>query len=138
MRFISLSATAFACLISTTSHAAENFTQEQLKWMERKFNYLEQPLAAYLVCSDEDGYRKYLETTKDLISLYPGTDPIKLKAAFRSKEREAENVADLSLHDRSNQFFTEEDLELQIYNCTREVKWANEEIAEMDRLILKR
>jgi hypothetical protein len=108
-------------------------TKKEKQEIERIVNNSGQSLGWTMECERPDLGNRYLDTLKDTLAIYPGTDPIKVRALLRQVEREAEAVSKLGYIPEP----TQEDIDRKAMICERQMKIVQNEMRTMDAFILK-
>lgn len=108
-------------------------TKKEKQEIERIVNNSGLSLGWTMECERPDLGNRYRETLKDTLAIYPGTDPIKVRALLRQVEREAEVVSKLGYIPEPNQ----EDIDRKAMVCERQMKIVQNEMRTMDAFILK-
>lgn len=92
-------------------------------------------LGGLIECDRNDMRDDYLESLKDALSVYPGTDPVKVRALVRRVEAQGETIGRLGI--KSIPSPTTEDLDLQKKLCSSQILDAKRDMRALDDFILK-
>jgi hypothetical protein len=72
---------------------------------------------------------------RDALSVYPGTDPVKVRALIRRVEAQGETISKLGIKSVASP--TAEDLDQQKRLCKNQIMDAKRDIRALDNFILK-
>lgn len=92
-------------------------------------------LGGLIECDRNDMRDDYLESLKDALSVYPGTDPVKVRALVRRVEAQGETIGRLGI--KSIPSPTTEDLDRQKKLCSSQILDAKRDMRALDDFILK-
>ncbi|MSU95331.1 hypothetical protein EB795_15585 [Pseudomonas mandelii] len=92
-------------------------------------------LGGLLECDRNDMRDDYLESLKDALNVYPGTDPVKVRALVRRVEAQGETIGRLGI--KSIPSPTAEDLDRQKKLCSSQILDAKRDMRALDEFILK-
>ena len=94
-----------------------------------------QNLGGLIECDRHDMRDAYMESLKDALSAYPGTDPVKTRALLRRVEAQGETISRLGIKGIPSP--TTEDLDMQKRACERQVSDAKRDMRALDSFVLK-
>lgn len=94
-----------------------------------------QNLGGLIECDRQDLQMEYLTVLRDALNVYPGTDPVKVRALIRKIERKGEVIGRLGIKGIPEP--TAEDLESQKRICKWQVADAQKDMRTLDDFILK-
>lgn len=86
-------------------------------------------------CDRYDMRDDYLESLRDALRVYPGTDPVKVHALIRRVEAQGETISKLGI--KSDPSPTAEDLDRQKRLCSSQILDAKRDMRVLDNFILK-
>ncbi|MFK7671713.1 hypothetical protein [Pseudomonas lundensis] len=92
-------------------------------------------LGGLIECDRYDMRDSYLESLRDALSVYPGTDSVKVRALIRRVEAQGETISKLGI--KSNPSPTDEDLDQQKRLCEHQILDAKRDMRALDNFILK-
>jgi len=92
-------------------------------------------LGGLIECDRDDMRATYLDSLRDALRVYPGTDPVKVRALIRRVEAQGETIARLGI--KSNPSPSPEDLSLQQRLCRSQISDAKRDMRALDSFILK-
>lgn len=92
-------------------------------------------LGGLIECDRNDMRDDYLESLKDALSVYPGTDPVKVRTLVRRVEAQGETIGRLGI--KSIPSPTTEDLDRQKKLCSSQILDAKRDMRALDDFILK-
>ncbi|MCS8504511.1 hypothetical protein N1E27_15920 [Pseudomonas aeruginosa] len=92
-------------------------------------------LGGLIECDRQDLRDEYVKVLRDALAVYPGTDPIKVRALIRQIERKGEAIGRMGI--KSIPEPTAEDLSRQRDLCGLQVVDAKKDIRALDDFILK-
>lgn len=94
-----------------------------------------QNLGGLIECDRHDMRDAYMESLSDALSVYPGTDPVKVRALLRRVEAQGEAISQLGIKGIPSP--TTEDLEMQKRVCARQISDAKRDMTALDGFVLK-
>ncbi|VVO32047.1 hypothetical protein [Pseudomonas fluorescens] len=94
-----------------------------------------QNLGGLIECDRPDLRDEYVGSLRDALSVYPGTDPVKVRALLRRVEEQGETIGRLGI--KSIPSPTAEDLERQKSLCKSQILEAKRDRRALDNFILK-
>ena len=92
-------------------------------------------LGGLIECDRYDMRDSYLESLRDALSVYPGTDPVKVRALIRRVEAQGETISKLGIKSVASP--TAEDLDQQKRLCKNQILDAKRDMRALDSFILK-
>lgn len=92
-------------------------------------------LGGLIECDRYDMRDSYLESLRDALSAYPGTDPVKVRALIRRVEAQGETISKLGIKSVASP--TAEDLDQQKRLCKNQILDAKRDMRALDSFILK-
>lgn len=92
-------------------------------------------LGGLIECDRYDMRDNYLESLRDALSVYPGTDPVKVRALIRRVEAQGETISKLGIKSVASP--TAEDLDQQKRLCKNQIMDAKRDMRALDSFILK-
>lgn len=92
-------------------------------------------LGGLIECERFDMRDSYLESLRDALSAYPGTDPVKVRALIRRVEAQGETISKLGIKSVASP--TTEDLDQQKRLCKDQILDAKRDMRALDNFILK-
>jgi len=92
-------------------------------------------LGGLIECDRYDMRDTYLASLRDALSVYPGTDPMKVRALIRRVEAQGETISKLGI--KSDPSPTAEDLARQRTLCSNQILDAKRDMRALDNFILK-
>ncbi|WDG75305.1 hypothetical protein [Pseudomonas chlororaphis] len=92
-------------------------------------------LGGLIECDRNNIRDDYLEILQDALSVYPGTDPVKVRALVRRIEAQTETLGKLGI--KSIPSPTAEDLDRQKRLCSSQILDAKRDMQALDSFILK-
>ena len=94
-----------------------------------------QNLGGLIECDRYDMRDAYMESLRDALSVYPGTDPVKVRALIRRVEAQGETISKLGIKSVASP--TAEDLDQQKRLCKNQILDAKRDMRALDSFILK-
>ena len=94
-----------------------------------------QNLGGLIECDRHDMRDAYMESLSDALSVYPGTDPVKIRALLRRVEAQGETISRLGIKGIPSP--TTEDLDMQQRACVWQISGAKRDMRTLDNFVLK-
>lgn len=94
-----------------------------------------QNLGGLIECDRHDMRDVYMESLRDALSVYPGTDPVKVRALLRRVEAQGEVISRLGIKGIPSP--TAEDLDMQQRACVWQISGAKRDMRTLDNFVLK-
>lgn len=94
-----------------------------------------QNLGGLIECDRRDMRDGYMVSLKDALSVYPGTDPVKIRVLLRRVEAQGETISRLGIKGIPSP--TTEDLEMQKRACEGQISDAKRDMRTLDSFVLK-
>lgn len=92
-------------------------------------------LGGLIECNRYDMRDTFLASLRDALSVYPGTDPMKVRALIRRVEAQGETISKLGI--KSIPSPTTQDLEMQKRACVSQISDAKRDMRTLDNFVLR-